>query len=165
MAADSLRQSSENWVARPSSIGRLVIPDPRAWPQEMKERYREVIRVARGECDPLDVFIFQDAGGALMLLQDAVTGAAVLPVDESQWDISKGFPILSFSNSEVDSHSERLRRAGYRAHVIVADEVVRRGPAPHKSSTRSRGGKRGRRYANVVSIAQARDLQHRREDC
>jgi hypothetical protein len=163
MAADSLR-TSDKWAPRASSIGRLVIPDPRTWPQKMKDQFREVIRIAHGECDPLYVFIFQDDRGSFMLLQDAVTGAAILPVDESNWHTSEGFPILSISNADVDSCSERLCQAGYRVHVIVADEVMRR-REPRKSSGRKRSGRRVKQRSNVVSISEARDLQRRLEDC
>lgn len=164
MAADSLR-SVGNWAARPASIGRLVIPDSRTWPEAIKRQYREVVQAAYGESDPLDVFLFQDPVASWLFLQDAVTGAAILPVSEENWDVSKGFPILTFSNAEAEAHSERLSRAGYRVHVIVADAVVGSVPEPRRSSQRKRAERPARRrYPNVVSISMARDLLRGRED-
>lgn len=68
----------------------LPIPDGRAWPEDVRVWFHK----ATGECGPLDVFIFNHGQVACMYLQDAVTAAAILEVDASEWFTERGYPIF-----------------------------------------------------------------------
>jgi hypothetical protein len=77
-------------VGDTGSIGMLPIPDRRHWPGEIRTWFRN----ATGECGPLDIFIFAYGQVGGLYLQDAVTAAAVLEVDASEWHTARGFPVF-----------------------------------------------------------------------
>lgn len=119
------------------SIGMLPIPDARFWPAEIREWYRN----ATGECGPLDVFIFSSGQVGSMYLQDAITAAAIMPVDALEWHTERGFPAFIFDGARIGEIQHRLGRCGYTVHIL--EPAGRR-----KQSSRQRRA--------VVSIASAR---------
>ncbi len=121
-----------------AGIGMLPIPDPRTWPTEIRTWYRDAV----GECSPLDVFLFNHGQMGAAYLQDAITAAAVLEVDPSEWITERGFPVFMFSLAKIGEVERRLSMCGYTVHVVE-----------------TAGGQKKRskqRRAPVVSIACAR---------
>jgi hypothetical protein len=101
-------------AADAGSIGVLPIPDARLWPAEIREWYRN----AAGDCGPLDVFIFSSGQVGSMYLQDAITAAAVMRVDASEWHTERGFPAFIFDAGRTDEIRHRLDQCGYTVHVL-----------------------------------------------
>jgi hypothetical protein len=99
----------------PAAIGFLPIPDPRTWPVDVRNWYRQVTGDAHG---PLHVFIFHHGPVAELVLQDAVTALGILEVDPSEWHIEDGFPAFQFTSERIDEYSHRLRAAGYIVGVL-----------------------------------------------
>ena len=120
------------------SIGVLPNPDPRFRPAEIRAWFRN----ATGVCGPLDVFIFDSGQVGAMYLQDAVTAAAVLPVDASEWHTERGFPAFIFDAARIDEIRQRLDGSGYTVRVL------------HSTAEQKRSVKR--RRAPVVDIGSAR---------
>jgi len=122
-----------------SSIGALPIPDPRTWPDEIRARFRN----AAGECGPLDISIFDYGQVAACYLADAITCAAMLEVDPSEWHTERGYPVFCFHPERIGEIQHRLGVCGYTVHVLSPEE--------HRKQPRKRGA--------VVSIASAREKE------
>lgn len=105
----------------------LPIPDGRAWPEDVRVWFHK----ATGECGPLDVFIFNHGQVACMYLQDAVTAAAILEVDASEWFTERGYPIFCFDPKRIGEIQHRLGIVGYTVHVLEPAEGPKR-PSPRK---------------------------------
>ena len=100
----------------PAAIGSLPIPDPRRWPVNVRNWYRQVTGDDRGT---LHVFIFHHSPMmAAMYLQDAVTAIGILDVDPSEWHVENGFPSFQFVPEKIGDYSRRLRAAGYVVGVL-----------------------------------------------
>ena len=123
----------------PAAIGYLPIPDPRTWPVEARETFREL----RGDCSPLDVLIFVFGRRAAMYLQDAVTAIGILDVDPSGWRTDGGYPALCFDTERIAEYSKRLTACGYAVRILERAELQER-----STSTAPR--------AEVIDIASAR---------
>jgi len=121
------------------SIGMLLLTDPRHWPAEIRVWFNN----ATGAHGPLDVFIFDSGQVGAMYLQDAITAAALLQVDASEWHTERGFPAFVFDRARIGEISHRLGICGYHVHVL------------EPATTASKSPKR-KRSAAVVSIAGAR---------
>lgn len=98
----------------PSSIGMLPVPNPRLWPAEIRTWYRN----ATGECGPLDIFLFDYGDVGSLYLQDAITAAAVLSVDASEWHTERGFPVFVFDASRIGEIQHRLGLCGYTVRMV-----------------------------------------------
>jgi hypothetical protein len=83
-----------------------------------------------------------------MMLQDAVTAAALLPVGQDNWDVSRGYPMFVFGSENIDVYAQQLVNAGYTVRVLVPEDHVRT-----KAPARRRG--------QVVSISVARARRKR----
>jgi hypothetical protein len=77
-----------------------------------------------------------------MYLQDAVTAAALLNVEESEWHTEGGYPAFDFPAEKIAAFDRRLTLCGYSVRIV-----------PLTSS----GAPVRRTRAEVVSIAEARD--------
>ncbi len=93
----------------------LEWPDPATWPAESRAWFNAV----RGAYGPKDLFCFDQVTVAFFVMEDAYTGAALLPVDESNWNLDFGYPILVFEHSFVDEYTRILTSAGYTLHFKV----------------------------------------------
>jgi len=91
----------------------LEWPDPATWPAESRAWFNAV----RGQYGPKDLFVFDGGAVAWMMMEDAYTGAALLSVDESNWNLDFGYPILVFEHSFVEEYTRILTSAGYNLHV------------------------------------------------
>lgn len=123
----------------PAAIGFLPIPDPRTWPLEVRERFRELT----GNASTLDVFIFVSGPRAVMYLQDAVTAIGILDVDPSGWHTEGGYPALCFDALRISEYSQRLTACGYAVRTLEQ-------PEPSEPSTTKAP------RAEVIDIANAR---------
>ncbi len=121
-----------------AGIGMLPIPDPRFWPNEIREWFEGVV----GQCGPLDVYVFNHGKIAALYLQDAVTAAALLEVHPSEWHTERGYPAYFFDPARIGEIQHRLGIVGYDVHVLEPFEG------------RSQTGKSSR--ARVLSITVAR---------
>jgi hypothetical protein len=90
----------------------LEWPDPLTWPAEARAWFNAV----RGTYGPKDIFCFDQITVAFFVMEDAYTGAALLPVNESNWDLDFGYPILVFAHSFLEEYSQILTSAGYNLH-------------------------------------------------
>ena len=126
----------------PGALGRLPIPDPRTWPDGVRERFHELT----GDCSPLDVFIFTSGPAASMYLQDAITGVGILEVDPSGFHVEDGYPALHFPSNDVEEYSRRLSVCGYSVRVV-------------EMAGQNAGSAANRARAAVVNIASARNGQ------
>ena len=142
MPCPSKRAESKRRTPRytPPAIGFLPIPDPRGWPADIRNWYRQM---AGDDSGPLHVFIFNHGRFAAMYLQDAVTGLGILDVDPSEWHIDGGFPAFQFAPEKIDDYSRRLRAAGYIVGGFEPAEKI----AAHATTGRS---------ATVIDIARVR---------
>lgn len=122
-----------------AGIGVLPIPDPRTWPEEIRAWFRK----ATGECAPLDVFIFNHGQVACLYLQDAITAAAVMEIDISEWHTERGYPVFVFDPGRIGEVQHQLGIVGYEVRVL---EPVERQVQPGK-----------RKSAKVLNIAVGRD--------
>jgi len=122
-------------------IGVLPIPDPRTWPAEARERFREL----RGDCGPLDICIFVSGRVASLYLQDAVTALGVLEVDPSDWHTEDGYPAFHFDSAKIGEHTRRLAACGYAVKMFE--------PTEHSERAAEGAARAG---AAVISIASAR---------
>lgn len=129
-----------------SPRGIFTFPDPEAWPAESVEQYRRATepRALR------DVFIFNYGDTAAMLMEDAVTALAALPVTRDSWATYQGFPVFLFDSLNVQGFTVLLEASGYRVWILER---------PAQQNPESAGGAvRGKKTAKgkVVSIARAR---------
>jgi hypothetical protein len=131
-------------AADEGTIGVLPIPTARFWPAEIRAWYKN----ATGDYGPLDVFIFSSGQVGSMYLQDAITAAAIMPVDALEWHTERGFPAFIFDAGRIDEIRHRLDKCGYTVHVL--DPTTKQKP-------------RKRRGASVVSIDFARGTQKGRK--
>jgi hypothetical protein len=136
--SSKVRNMHRKAACTPAAIGFLPIPDPRTWPVEARDAFREL----RGDCSPLDVFIFVFASRAAMYLQDAVTAIGILEVDPSGWHTEGGYPFLEFESSRVTEYGQRLTASGYSVRIVKRDGQGSAGSGPPR--------------AQVVDIASAR---------
>ena len=97
-----------------AAIGVLPIPDPRAWPAEIRAWFQN----ATGECGTFDVFVFDYGQFGAMYLQDAVTALGILEVDAAEWRTDSGYPIFVFERGRVAEIQQRLGLCGYSVHVL-----------------------------------------------
>jgi hypothetical protein len=117
----------------------LEWPDPATWPAETRAWFNAV----RGEYGPKDLFVFDGVTVAMLLMEDAYSGAAMLPVDETNWNLDYGYPILVFEHAFVEEYTRILTNAGYNLHFKVF-------PQKHQSSNEDRTNYR---FARVVDIS------------
>ena len=122
----------------PAAIGVLPIPDPRTWPIEIREWFRQVA----GDCGPFGMLIFTYRNIGAMYLQDAVTALGILGVDETEWHTEDGYPVFEFGAEKIAEFARRLTSCGYSVHILQV------------ASRTNAGNLRTR--AEVVSIATAR---------
>jgi hypothetical protein len=137
MGASSVRRSGGQGAA--GNIGALPIPDSRLWPAEIRAWFSKAV----GEWGPLDIFVFDYGQVASCILHDAITVAAILPVDASEWHTEGGYPAFIFDSQRIGAIQHRLGCAGYNVHVLTPAEQQKQQP-------------RKRKRAAVVSIAHAR---------
>jgi hypothetical protein len=90
----------------------LEWPDPSTWPAEARAWFNAV----RGQYSPKDLFCFDQVTVAMFLMEDAYTGAALLAVDETNWNLDYGYPILVFEHAFVEEYTRILTNAGYNLH-------------------------------------------------
>ena len=119
----------------------LPIPDPRTWPAEIKDWFCGAV----GEWTPTDVFIFDQGQVASLYLHDAITAAAILEIDVSEWHTERGYPAFFFDPQRIGEIQHRLGLYGYTVHVLE--------PSQQENQFRKR------KRASVVSIASAREKQ------
>ena len=133
------KQSSGTGVG----ISGLLIPDPRTWPEEIRSWFRG----ATSDGGPLDVFIFNHGRLGCLYLQDAVTAAAVMDIDISEWHTERGYPVFCFHADRIGEVQHRLGIMGYKVHVL--ELVERRSPPGRRQGTK------------VLSIAVGREKGQR----
>lgn len=126
-----------------AGLGFLPVPDPRSWPEEILTWFRK----ATGECGPLDVFIFNHGQVAALYLQDAVTAAAVMEIDISEWRTERGYPVFCFDPERIGEIQHRLGIVGYEVRVLEPAEQQKQ-------------AKQSRR-AKVLNIAVGREKAQR----
>ena len=120
----------------------LEWPDPATWPADSRAWFKAV----RGEYGPMDLFCFDQVTVAMFVMEDAYVVAALLPVDESNWNLDFGYPILVFEHSYVEEYTRILTSAGYNLHFKVY---------PQKRSV-SNEDREKFRFARVVDISVGR---------
>lgn len=103
------------------------MPDPSGWPEEIRTWFRS----ATGGCQALDIFIFNYGRLACLYLQDAVTAAAVLEIDASEWHTERGYPVFVFDAARIDEIQRQLSICGYDVHVLEPSDKPKR-PGGHK---------------------------------
>ena len=91
----------------------------------------------------MDVFIFKHGQFACLYLQDAITAAAVMDVDISEWHIERGYPVCVFDPGRIGEIQHQLGIVGYEVRVL---EPVEQQAQPRK-----------RKRARVLNIAVGRD--------
>jgi hypothetical protein len=96
----------------------LEWPDPATWPAETRAWFNAV----RQKYGPKDLFLFDQVTVAMFLMEDAYTGAALLPVDETNWNLDYGYPILVFEHAYVEEYARILTGAGYNLHFKTFPE-------------------------------------------
>src|SRR4051794_20561330 len=94
--------------------GLLPVPDPRTWPAEIRAWYRAAV----GACGPCDVFVFDYGRYSAMYLQDAVTAAAVIEIDLSEWHVEQGYPAVICDPERISEVERYLGLVGYKVHVL-----------------------------------------------
>ena len=141
MASLSKVRETSTTIATASS-GSLPYPDPRAWPKGVRDWFCAV----RGNCVPLDIFIFNHGNSAAMYLQDAITAQCILNVEPSEWQIDQGYPAFVFHPAKIDAIRRFLEKVGYSVKVMV--------PACQPAALKARA-KTG--LQRVVSISSARN--------
>jgi hypothetical protein len=122
----------------------LEWPDPATWPADSRAWFNAV----RGQYGPKDLFVFDQVTVAFLVMEDAYTGAALLPVDELNWNLDFGYPILVFEHSFVEEYTHILTSAGYNLHFKSF---------PHRRPI-SREDRANFHFARVVDISIGRTL-------
>lgn len=123
----------------PATIGFLPIPDPRNWPADVRNWYRQGTGDAQGS---LHVFIFHHGPMAAMYLQDAVTALGILDVEPAEWHTENGFPAFQFATEKIDDFSRRLRAAGYSVGIF----------SPAQKGTQATGQTARAAVINIASV-------------
>jgi hypothetical protein len=104
-----MSSSSRKPAGTPSAIGDLRIPDPRLWPEGVRERLCKW----RGNCGPLDLSIFVFGSTAAMFLSDAITAAGVIEIGPSEWHTEENYPAFCFDSERIGAYSQTLAACGY----------------------------------------------------
>ena len=123
----------------PPAIGSLPIPNSLIWPQEIRDWFRDVL----GESGPFTVLIFHRGNLGGMYLQDAVTAAALLEVEDAEWHTEGGYPAFEFPAEKIAAFERRLTLCGYSVRIVPMTT----------SGTEVRAHSR----AEVIDIARGRD--------
>ncbi|MGA2266931.1 MAG: hypothetical protein ABSH44_00550 [Bryobacteraceae bacterium] len=71
-----------------------------------------------GGAGPLDVFLFDHDRVAALYLQDAVTAAAILDIDPSEWHTERGYPAFVFDAARIGEIQRCLDICGYNVNVL-----------------------------------------------
>jgi hypothetical protein len=111
----------------PAEILGFAIPDPAAWPSEVREWFREV--TCTWVEGPSDIFIFQCGAACHILLQDAISAVGLvgaLRIDEWEWQTNNDYPAFVFSVSRLAEVVRVLNRAGYNVKILLPEEAPRR---------------------------------------
>jgi hypothetical protein len=115
----SIQRIRPGWAPDiPAAHSALPAPDPRLWPDYIRTWWRE----ATGACSPLDIFIFDFGANACLYLQDAITAAATMEIDASEWHIDDGYPVFIFEAGKLPAIQRQLGSMGYNVRILVPGE-------------------------------------------
>jgi hypothetical protein len=123
-----------------AGVSKFPIPDPRLWPNSIREWLRGV---KGADARWNDVVIFDCGDCGALYLEDAIIAAQLVDANPAGWNVDEGFPCLVFDSSLIGECERLLSARGYRVRVDGSEQQ------PKKPAKR-------RRRAKVIDIAAAR---------